>query len=596
LPQEGCKVFGLLSGVWSVTVLIGPLIGGVFASYGHWRGAFVTVAGIGCLLGAGALFTLAADRPSDQAVSRTFPTGRIALICGAIALLSAASVATGLAIEAMLITATVVAFVLMMRTDRRAAVPLLPSDAFSLRSGTGAGLWMILLMSVGYSPLAIYAPLLLQHLHGVSPLGAGYMVALASLAWTAAALSVASLSEEWPPRLIIMGPSAMGAGLAGVGVLMAPGPVAALIPPIVLIGAGIGAAWAFVLQRVMSDAKGGEENIATGWHAIEFLLWGQDFHDDGPGDRSFTDFVDGSAPNAKRRRQYLQVVTALLVDDLTYVLQAWQPRRNNYRAQFVSSGNEAVKQADPAYDLRKDLIGNLGDDWISYQKAPRGNSAAELNSPPSLPLLSETELADIARRGAVVVDTRSAPFFGSGHFSGSLNIGLSSNLFATWVGFLVPFGKEIALVVGSAENAKKARLELARIGYDNVAGYIEAETLGRTRQLSQLGVEELHFGLRRGEAPQVLDVRTAGEWEAGHIESALHIPLPSLPRRAGGLGKDSRLAVICGSGYRSSIAASLLQAHGFSRVQNVMGGMGAYLETGVPPWQPSDLVFIGENI
>jgi hypothetical protein len=94
-------------------------------------------------------------------------------------------------------------------------------------------------------------------LHGVSPLGAGYMVALASLAWTIAALSVASLSEEWPPRLIIMGPSAMGAGLAGVGVLMAPGPVAALIMPIVLIGAGIGAAWAFVLQRVMSGAKGG---------------------------------------------------------------------------------------------------------------------------------------------------------------------------------------------------------------------------------------------------------------------------------------------------------------------------------------------------
>jgi MFS family permease len=257
------KVFGLLSGVWSVTVLIGPLIGGVFASYGHWRGAFVMVAGIGCLLGAGALFTLPTDRPSDQAVSRTFPAGRIALICGAIAVLSAASVATGLAIEAMLITATVVAFVLMMRTDRRAAVPLLPSDAFSLRSGTGAGLWMILLMSIGYSPLAIYAPLFLQRLHGMSPLGAGYMVALASLAWTAAALSVASLSEEWPPRLIIMGPSAMGAGLAGVGVLMAPGPVAALILPIALIGAGIGAAWAFVLQRVMSDAKGGEENIAA---------------------------------------------------------------------------------------------------------------------------------------------------------------------------------------------------------------------------------------------------------------------------------------------------------------------------------------------
>jgi predicted MFS family arabinose efflux permease len=257
------RVFGLLAGVWSVTVLIGPLIGGVFASYGHWRGAFVTVAAIGCLLAGGALFTLPSDKRSDQAVSRTFPAGRVALVCGAITLLSLASVAAGLTIKAVLIAATVVAFVLVMRTDRRATAPLLPSDAFSLRSRTGAGLWMILLMSVGYSPLAIYAPLFLQRLHGVSPLGAGYMVALASLAWTAAALAVASLSEEWPPRLIIVGPAAMGAGLAGVGVLMAPGPVAALVLPIVLIGAGIGAAWAFVLQRVMSGAKAGEENIAA---------------------------------------------------------------------------------------------------------------------------------------------------------------------------------------------------------------------------------------------------------------------------------------------------------------------------------------------
>ena len=118
----------------------------------------------------------------------TFPAGRAALTCGAIALLSAARVASGLAIKAALITATVTAFVLMMRTDRRAAGPLLPSDAFWLRSGTGAGLWMVLLMSIGYSPLAIYAPLFLQRLHGVSPLGAGYMATLASLAWTTAAL------------------------------------------------------------------------------------------------------------------------------------------------------------------------------------------------------------------------------------------------------------------------------------------------------------------------------------------------------------------------------------------------------------------------
>src|SRR5215467_2930764 len=107
------RVFGLLAGVWSITVLIGPLIGGVFASYGHWRGAFVTVAGIGCLLGTAARFTLPADRRSDEAVSRTFPAGRMCLICGAVALLSATSVAAGLPIKAMLIMATVVAFVVM---------------------------------------------------------------------------------------------------------------------------------------------------------------------------------------------------------------------------------------------------------------------------------------------------------------------------------------------------------------------------------------------------------------------------------------------------------------------------------------------------
>jgi rhodanese-related sulfurtransferase len=173
---------------------------------------------------------------------------------------------------------------------------------------------------------------------------------------------------------------------------------------------------------------------------------------------------------------------------------------------------------------------------------------------------------------------------------------LGSNLFSTWAGFFVPFGKPIALVVGSPESAQRARLELARIGYDNVIGYLEADLMTQTRQLSQLGVDELHFALKRGEAPRLLDVRTAGEYEAEHIDGALHLPLPSLLRRLMELPRESPLAVICGSGYRSSIAASLLRAAGFSRVQNVMGGMGAYLETQLPEWEPSDLVFIGENI
>lgn len=93
------------------------------------------------------------------------------------------------------------------------------------------------------------------------------------------------------------------------------------------------------------NERGGEENIATGWHAIEFLLWGQDTSERGPGNRSFEDFVDGKGTNADRRRQYLTVVTELLVDDLGSLVKAWAPAvKNNYRARFEKGGRESVRK------------------------------------------------------------------------------------------------------------------------------------------------------------------------------------------------------------------------------------------------------------
>ena len=93
------------------------------------------------------------------------------------------------------------------------------------------------------------------------------------------------------------------------------------------------------------NERGGEENIATGWHAIEFLLWGQDHSETGPGDRAFTDFADGKAPNAERRRQYLSVVTELLIDDLTTLAKAWRPgSKLNFRARFEEGGQESLRK------------------------------------------------------------------------------------------------------------------------------------------------------------------------------------------------------------------------------------------------------------
>ncbi len=104
----------------------------------------------------------------------------------------------------------------------------------------------------------------------------------------------------------------------------------------------------FVINRknlIAQNERGGEENIATGWHAIEFFLWGQDTSATGPGERSFEDFVDGKAPNADRRRLYMKTVMDLLADDSADLVKAWAPNvTNNYRAKFEKGGLESVRK------------------------------------------------------------------------------------------------------------------------------------------------------------------------------------------------------------------------------------------------------------
>ena len=92
------------------------------------------------------------------------------------------------------------------------------------------------------------------------------------------------------------------------------------------------------------NERGGEENVATGWHAIEFLLWGQDRSEMGPGGRNYTDYVDGGHPNAERRRRYLKTVSAMLVGELEGVAQAWAPGQKNYRREFLIGGQDSVRK------------------------------------------------------------------------------------------------------------------------------------------------------------------------------------------------------------------------------------------------------------
>jgi predicted MFS family arabinose efflux permease len=241
--------------------LVGPLVGGVFARYGHWRGAFVAVSVIAVVLTLGAFRWLPFTRPVISTKAR-FPGVRLVFICAAIASTSSAAVTSLLLAKAVLIALAVALLAAMLRLDRKAPAPLLPGDAFSLSTPTGVGMWLILLLAVAYSPLQIFIPIFLQSLHGLDPLSAGYGVACASLGWTAAALLAAGAPDVWRARFILIGPLTMAVSLVAAGVFAGSG-VLFLCLAIFGIGVGIGICWAFVAQRIMSGARKGEEAVAA---------------------------------------------------------------------------------------------------------------------------------------------------------------------------------------------------------------------------------------------------------------------------------------------------------------------------------------------
>jgi MFS family permease len=257
------RVLALISGAWSVSILVGPLAGGVFARHGDWRSVFIGVTVLAVLLAAAAVRTLPRARRERADALPRVPGAGVALICLAIVALSSAAVTDAPVVKGGLIALTLAALAGMLRLNRSASARLLPSDAFSLRSVTGVGLWSALLLAIAYSPLQIFVPLFLQRLHGLEPLGAGYAVAASSLGWTVAALAVAGLSAVWARRMLIIGPAVMAVGLFGVGVQGASGPLAGLLLAIVLVGLGIGMCWAFVAQRVMGGAEREEATIAA---------------------------------------------------------------------------------------------------------------------------------------------------------------------------------------------------------------------------------------------------------------------------------------------------------------------------------------------
>ncbi|HYK88355.1 MAG TPA: rhodanese-like domain-containing protein [Acidobacteriota bacterium] len=206
---------------------------------------------------------------------------------------------------------------------------------------------------------------------------------------------------------------------------------------------------------------------------------------------------------------------------------------------------------------------------------------AILTQLPDVPPLEPDAAIQKMNQGGVLLDTRPSAQFGADHIAGAINIGLGGQ-FASWAGTLIREDSQIILVAESHDEVKEARIRLARVGMENVTGYLAggipawSEAGMPLSSIEQIGVDELNSRLGEVNPPQVVDVRRPMEWQAGHISGARHIPLHELPRQAGFLQRQGPLAVICAGGYRSSIASGLLESMGFKAISNVIGGMSAW--------------------
>ena len=219
--------------------------------------------------------------------------------------------------------------------------------------------------------------------------------------------------------------------------------------------------------------------------------------------------------------------------------------------------------------------------------------ALNQQGPPLLGVLAEPpalrvdELARAHDAGAIVVDCRSPEAYGGGHIPRTLNVGVGPS-FPTWVGSVVPVDVPLVLVLEDASDLWEVCWSLLRIGHDLPKGWLAGgmyawRTSGKEiARLPQWTADDLRQQLEGDRDLVVLDVRQPREWASGHIDRARHLTGAQLHERIGEIPGGRPIAVVCSSGYRSSVAASVLARHGHTAVANVLGGMMAWTSAGFP--------------
>jgi hydroxyacylglutathione hydrolase len=195
-------------------------------------------------------------------------------------------------------------------------------------------------------------------------------------------------------------------------------------------------------------------------------------------------------------------------------------------------------------------------------------------------------LVELVESGAQLLDTRDQAEFESAHIRGALNIGLGGS-FATWCGTLLDQEQPVVLIADPGRETEAAT-RLGRIGFDTVVGYLAGgmqqlndanELIERTERITVSSAAER---LATSSLPFMIDVRTTREWNEAHVEGAVNLPLSQISQRLAELPPDRPLILYCASGYRSTIATSLLRREGLPDVANLVGGLRAWDSARLP--------------
>jgi hydroxyacylglutathione hydrolase len=253
-------------------------------------------------------------------------------------------------------------------------------------------------------------------------------------------------------------------------------------------------------------------------------------------------------------------------------------RLTNYALQ-ISTREEFIQQLTTNLPTRPEY-------FAKDAEINRGG-AASLDELPQLTAISAPRLKQMIGEGVPSLDVRPTETFAMGHVPGSISIALSGQ-FASWAGSLLGLSSRPVLIADTSEQIEEARVRLARVGIEELSGYLDGGLAGwkkaglATSSIEQLSVRDLHEQLLTGPRLQVLDVRREGEFQGGHLEQAQLWPLDRLKESLPLLDHGAAVAVHCKSGYRSAIACSLLMRAGYRNVRNVVGGFDAWQQEQLP--------------